>query len=190
MVVPGCRVIGACILFVPRGAEHDEPEPDGWEALDELPSDLRLHRLDGCAASTLDLRRASILVKNWTGIDLRCPMLKEADDEVSHDSWALMKVADGYILRPGNEFLHYFRLTSDGEHRLMAVSYRHLPRDGLVAVRGRREETVEVHQLGRKGAHAGAPLWARSIDNRAGLVMPRRSPASRRTERLTRRCGS
>jgi RHS repeat-associated protein len=71
-----------------------------------------------------EVERGSIRVTNATGLDLRFPILKAVGDEIARDAVALVKVEDGYVLRPGNEFFHYFRRYPDGKHRLTGVSYR------------------------------------------------------------------
>lgn len=68
--------------------------------------------------------RRDIHVWNGSGLDVRFPLLREAGDQAGRDGWALQRMTDGFILRPGNEFFHYFRLQPDGRGRLMGTSWR------------------------------------------------------------------
>ena len=71
-----------------------------------------------------EVLRSAVHVRNGAGLDMYFPPLREPGDQASYMGWALMRVSDGYVLRPGNEFFHYFCPDGAGGFQLGGVTYR------------------------------------------------------------------
>ncbi|WP_437288310.1 RHS repeat-associated core domain-containing protein [Sorangium sp. So ce406] len=71
-----------------------------------------------------EVRRGAIEVQSGSGHGMTFPYLAKDGDQAAWGHWALLRVQDGFVLRPGNEFFHYFRPTRRGDYVLSRVAYR------------------------------------------------------------------
>jgi RHS repeat-associated protein len=75
-------------------------------------------------AWSLHEHRRSIVVRAGDGRKVELPSVA-VGEEIRNGSWGLVRNKDFYVLRPGNEFLHYFgRVGRTDTYRLRFVSYR------------------------------------------------------------------
>lgn len=94
----------------------------------------------------LEVGRRDIVVRNGAGHVARFPMLREPGEQASLGTWGLVRTSDGFMLRPGDEFLHFFEPV-DGDprrHRLVAVSFRNRGVISLHYDRGRLVQIVDT----------------------------------------------
>jgi RHS repeat-associated protein len=92
-------------------------------------------------AWTLTVGRRSTVIRAGNGVRVELPKL-DVGEEVRQGGWGLIRQKDFYVLRPGNEFIHYFGLV-DGAYRLRFVRYRKRGYLSLQYDRGRLARVVD-----------------------------------------------
>jgi RHS repeat-associated protein len=77
-------------------------------------------------AWALEEKRGSVEVRSGLGQRVEFPKLDAPGTEAGIEGWGLMRLADGYVLRPGNEFLHFFSAhpTRAGHYLLDTIKFR------------------------------------------------------------------
>ncbi len=91
----------------------------------------------------LRITRRSIVIRNGSRTEEKFPLLTEEGEQAYTGGWALLRMADGFVLRPGNEFQHYFvRSEHDPDlYQLSAVGFR---ARGLIRLSYEREKLKRV----------------------------------------------
>ncbi|WP_437339502.1 RHS repeat-associated core domain-containing protein [Sorangium sp. So ce394] len=77
-------------------------------------------------AWTLEETRRGLVLRSGDGGVETLPALDSVGEQASVGPWGILRTEMGYVVRPGNEFIHYFAKTEPTSflYRLVAVSYR------------------------------------------------------------------
>lgn len=92
-------------------------------------------------AWTLSVEHRATVIRAGNGVRVELPKL-DVGEEVRQGAWGLIRQKDFYVLRPGNEFVHYFGLV-DGAYRLQFVRYRNRGYLSLQYDRGRLARVID-----------------------------------------------
>ncbi|WP_438022727.1 RHS repeat-associated core domain-containing protein [Sorangium sp. So ce233] len=96
-------------------------------------------------AWTLEERRASVVVRTGDGKRVELPRPAEPGEEARLGPWGVFRDEEGYAIRPGNEFVHFFRPVEPGSkvHLLASIAYRRRGRISLQYERGRLARVID-----------------------------------------------
>lgn len=83
--------------------------------------------------------QSSLVLFTGMGTRVEFPKVPEEGQALAANGWGILRLEDGYVVRPGNEFLHTFSADPDDPHvyRLVAVRYRNRGHLALTHDKGR-----------------------------------------------------
>lgn len=94
----------------------------------------------------IQLTRTGTRISSGRGNEIELGKLERAGEETGWQGWGLMRLADGFVLRPGNEFLHFFSPDPKDatRFRLEAIQYRQRGAVRLEYDRGRLARIIDT----------------------------------------------
>jgi len=95
-------------------------------------------------AWTLEEKRRNLVLNAGDGRQVELPKLK-VGEAARNDNWAVKREGPGYVVRPGNDFVHYFARTDDTEtYRLVHVICRNIGQLNLYYEQGRLVRVLDT----------------------------------------------